>query len=105
MNTTHEFAATASPSAAGTSAEHDASAGPLPLRRPVAGRMLAGVAAGVARSLGVDPVITRIAFVILTLAGGAGIPLYLAGWLLIPDERSGHSVAAEVAASFSGYRR
>jgi phage shock protein PspC (stress-responsive transcriptional regulator) len=61
------------------------------LRRPVQGRMLAGVAAGLARYLGVDVTIVRIAFVVLTVAGGAGIPLYLAGLLLIPGEGSDQS--------------
>jgi signal transduction histidine kinase/phage shock protein PspC (stress-responsive transcriptional regulator) len=45
------------------------------------GRMLAGVAGGVARELGVRPVVIRIAFVILTAAGGIGVPLYGALWL------------------------
>jgi phage shock protein PspC (stress-responsive transcriptional regulator) len=62
------------------------------LRRPVQGRMLAGVAAGLARYLGVDVTIVRIAFVVLTVAGGAGIPLYLAGLLLIPGEASDQSL-------------
>lgn len=66
--------------------------------------MLGGVAAGLARSLGIDPVITRIAFVVLTLAGGAGVPLYLAGWLLVPDDRTGQSVAAEFVRSVSANR-
>ena len=69
------------------------------LRRPFQGRMLAGVAAGAARYLGVDPVIIRIAFVVLTFAGGAGIPLYLAGLLLIPDEGSDQSIAGSLFSS------
>ena len=66
--------------------------------------MLAGVAAGVARGLGIDPVIVRIAFVVLALAGGAGVPLYLAGWLLIPDEESGVSLAAQLIHGVSAGR-
>ncbi len=58
------------------------------LRRPFEDRMLAGVAAGLARYFGVDATIVRIAFVVLTVVGGAGIPLYLAGLLLIPEEGS-----------------
>jgi phage shock protein PspC (stress-responsive transcriptional regulator) len=68
---------------------------PQPLRRPFQDRMLAGVAAGAARYLGVDVTIVRIAFAVLTVIGGAGIPLYLAGWLLIPDEGSDQSIASE----------
>ena len=55
------------------------------LRRSYQDRMLAGVAAGLAHYFGVDPTIVRIAFVVLTIVGGAGIPLYLAGLLLIPE--------------------
>jgi phage shock protein PspC (stress-responsive transcriptional regulator) len=77
-------------------------AGSLPLRRPADGRMLAGVAAGIARSLGVDPIIARVGFLVLALVGGAGVPLYLAGWLLIPDESTGQSLAAELIGSLSG---
>ena len=58
--------------------------------------MLGGVAAGLARYTGVDVTIVRIAFVVLTLIGGAGIPLYLAGLLLIPDEGTDQSLAASL---------
>jgi signal transduction histidine kinase len=40
-------------------------------------RVLAGVAAGIATRLGVDALAVRAAFVLLTVAGGAGIALYL----------------------------
>src|SRR3954452_9083092 len=49
-------------------------------------RVVAGVASGIAHELGVDPVIVRIAFVVLTVASGAGIPIYLLGWWLMPAE-------------------
>lgn len=71
-----------------------------PLRRPFGDRMLGGVAAGIARYLGVDPAIIRIAFVVLTLVGGGGIALYLAALLLIPDEGSDQSIARSVIESF-----
>ena len=63
------------------------------LRRPIHDRILTGVAAGLAGYLGVDVTIVRIAFVVLTIAGGAGMPLYLAGLLLIPEEGSDQSIA------------
>jgi signal transduction histidine kinase len=47
---------------------------------------VAGVSAGIARSLEVDPTLVRLLFAILTLAGGAGIALYLAAALLMPSE-------------------
>ena len=65
------------------------------LFRPVRGRMLAGVAAGAADYLGVDATIVRIVLAVLAVAG-PGVPLYLAGWLLIPDEGARQSVAADV---------
>ena len=46
--------------------------------------MLTGVAIGLAGYVGVDVMIVRVAFVVLTVVAGAGIPLYLAGLLLIP---------------------
>ena len=63
------------------------------LRRPVQDSVVAGVAAGVARYLGVDVMIIRLAFVVLAIFGGAGIPLYLAGLLLIPEDGSDQSIA------------
>ena len=67
---------------------------PLPLSRPVDDRMIAGVAAGIARYLGADVTIIRIVLVVLAFVGGAGVPIYLAGWLLIPEEGSDQSIAS-----------
>lgn len=75
------------------------------LRRPVQDRMVAGAAAGLARYLGVDVMIIRLAFVVLTIVGGPGIPLYLAGLLLIPDEGSDQSIAASIIESFQNRNR
>ena len=69
------------------------------LRRSCDDRMLGGVAGGLARYFGVDAVIVRIAFVVLTFVGGAGIPLYLAGLLLIPEEGSDTSIASSIIES------
>ena len=75
------------------------------LRRPYQDRMLAGVAAGVARYFGVDVTLVRIAFVVLTVVGGAGIPLYLAGLLLIPEEGSDQSIAGSLIESLQSRSR
>jgi phage shock protein PspC (stress-responsive transcriptional regulator) len=64
------------------------------LRRSTDDRMLAGVAGGLARYLDVDATLVRIAFVVLTIVGGAGVPLYLASWLLIPEDGADQSIAA-----------
>jgi phage shock protein PspC (stress-responsive transcriptional regulator) len=76
-----------------------------PLRRPFAGRMLAGVAEGMGRYLGIDTTLVRIAFVVLVFLGGAGIPLYLAGLLLIPDEGTDQSIASSFIDSFQSRSR
>jgi len=65
--------------------------GPPSLRRPLHGRMVAGVAAGIARYLDIDPVLVRIVVVVLAVFG-PGLVLYAAGWLLIPDETTEISV-------------
>src|SRR5687767_10015351 len=52
-------------------------------------RILAGVALRLGRRLGVDPMLVRIAFVVATLAGGAGVPLYLVAWIVLPAGEDG----------------
>ena len=56
------------------------------LRRSRSDRKLAGVAGGLGRWVGVDPLVIRILFVVLTLFGGSGVLLYVLGWLLIADD-------------------
>ncbi|WP_051046244.1 PspC domain-containing protein [Nocardia asiatica] len=53
-----------------------------PVRLPRQGP-IAGVAAGFARRYEIDPVLVRVAFVVSTIFGGAGIVLYLLAWLLL----------------------
>ncbi len=48
-------------------------------------RWFAGVAAGIADRLRIDPIIVRGIFIVLALLGGPGVLLYLIGWLLLPD--------------------
>jgi phage shock protein PspC (stress-responsive transcriptional regulator) len=62
------------------------------LRRPgiVRGtdeRWFAGVAGGIARWLGVDPLVVRAAFILFSIFFGIGVTLYLVLWLLMPDDR------------------
>jgi phage shock protein PspC (stress-responsive transcriptional regulator) len=49
-------------------------------------RKLAGVAGGLARHLDIDPVLLRVAFVVLVFFGGSGVLLYVACWLLLPTD-------------------
>ena len=56
------------------------------LERSRSDRVIGGVAAGIAQHLGVEPTTVRIAFVLLSLAFGFGIVVYLLTWLLAPLE-------------------
>ena len=49
-------------------------------------KMLAGVCGGLAEYLGVDPVIVRLAAVLLTLLNGVGLLIYLVLALIMPQE-------------------
>jgi phage shock protein PspC (stress-responsive transcriptional regulator) len=62
------------------------------LRRSAHDRKVAGVAGGLARHLDIDPLILRVAFVVLAFFGGAGLLLYGACWLLVPEEETGEAV-------------
>jgi phage shock protein PspC (stress-responsive transcriptional regulator) len=58
------------------------------IRRSTSDRKVAGVAGGLGRHLDIDPVILRVAFVVLTFFGGVGLLLYVALWLLLPEDGS-----------------
>lgn len=58
------------------------------LTRSHSERMIAGVAGGLATYFGIDPLFVRIGFIILSLFNGIGILLYLALWLIVPNEHS-----------------
>ena len=68
---------------------------PRRLVRVDEGRWLGGVAAGLGRYFDVNPLIYRIAFAALALAGGTGLLLYLAAYLVIPSEHDDDSIAVE----------
>jgi len=57
---------------------------PRRLERSTTDKMLAGVAGGLGQYFGLDPVIFRIAFAVLALAGGGGVLLYALAWVLLP---------------------
>ena len=58
----------------------------LQLRRSSEGSAVAGVCSGIARTLDVDVTLVRLVFALLALAGGSGIVLYGAAWILLVDE-------------------
>ncbi len=66
------------------------------LRRSKTDRVVGGVAGGLGRYLGIDPVILRIAFVLLAISGGSGVLLYLIAWIAIPEESEGDPVGESI---------
>jgi phage shock protein PspC (stress-responsive transcriptional regulator) len=61
------------------------------LTRSVADRQIAGVCAGLADYLHLDPTIVRVASVVLAIYPGAiigGVIAYLIGWIVIPANHS-----------------
>jgi phage shock protein PspC (stress-responsive transcriptional regulator) len=66
---------------------NDATAQVKKLRRSRSDKMLAGVCGGAAKMIGVDAAILRIILVAATLLGfGTGALLYVAAWILMPEE-------------------
>jgi phage shock protein PspC (stress-responsive transcriptional regulator) len=63
------------------------------LERSRSDRMVAGVCGGLARYFDIHPAFYRVGFVVLTLLGGAGIIIYAAAALVMPDEGKEDSVA------------
>ena len=64
-------------------------------RRSTGDRKIAGVAGGLGRAFGIDPILIRVAFVVLTIFGGFGGLLYVLGWLFLPSD--GDEVSAAEA--------
>ena len=84
---------------------------PPPVQRPWRGarlarsrtdRVVAGVAGGLGERFGVDPLLIRAAFALLTVAGGSGVALYLAGWAVSFEPEAG---AASQEAGAAGRRQ
>jgi phage shock protein PspC (stress-responsive transcriptional regulator) len=63
------------------------------LHRPHRGRVLGGVAAGLADHTGASVALIRLGFVVSTLFAGFGVLLYLAAWALIPEQGAEQSAA------------
>ncbi len=56
------------------------------LRRSTSDRYVAGVAGGLGRHFDVDPTIIRVVLAVLTVFGGAGVLVYGAVWLFVPED-------------------
>lgn len=68
---------------------------PRRLVRPTDGRVLGGVAAGIAEHAGSSVGLVRLGFLVAALFGGFGIVLYLAAWALLPGAGADLSPAEE----------
>jgi signal transduction histidine kinase len=55
-----------------------------PLERGGDGALIAGVASGLGRHLGISPVKVRLGFAALTVGSGLGVLMYAAFWVLVP---------------------
>ena len=56
------------------------------LTRSTDDKMVAGVAAGLADYLNIDPVLVRLFFVLTTLLHGHGLLIYFLFWIMMPQE-------------------
>jgi phage shock protein PspC (stress-responsive transcriptional regulator) len=57
-----------------------------PLVRPKEGRMIAGVAAGLADRFGMERRMMRLLFVLSLILPGPQILIYIVLWVIIPEE-------------------
>jgi signal transduction histidine kinase len=74
----------------------DSAAAPT-LRRDAARGVITGVSAGIARRLGIDPLIVRVGFIATSFAGGLGLAFYLLAWALMPGEQSERAPIERIA--------
>jgi signal transduction histidine kinase len=56
------------------------------MMRPMEGRLLGGVAQGLAAQLSLDPVVIRLMFVLLSVVGGVGMVAYAVLWMVTPRQ-------------------
>jgi phage shock protein PspC (stress-responsive transcriptional regulator) len=78
------------------SSDHAGGAGPKRLVRDTRSAVLGGVAAGLGRYLGLDPVVVRLGFIVLALAGGVGVVAYVIAWVVIPADDGSAQPAEEM---------
>jgi phage shock protein C len=56
------------------------------LYRSRTNRQLAGVCGGLAEHFNVDATLLRVLFVVLAVLGGSGVVIYVAMWIIVPQE-------------------
>jgi len=72
------------------------------LERPREGRIIAGVAAGLAERYDIEVIWIRLGFVFLAMFGGAGVLVYLVAWLLIPEQGETESIVGAGVGDLEG---
>ncbi|HWH32828.1 MAG TPA: PspC domain-containing protein, partial [Egibacteraceae bacterium] len=73
------------------------------LERHPTDKVLGGVAGGLGRYFGVDPIVFRLAFVGFALFGGGGILLYLIAWAAMPLGEGGEAGPARDGVDFAAW--
>ncbi|NLI70726.1 MAG: PspC domain-containing protein [Firmicutes bacterium] len=58
--------------------------------RSATDKMIAGVCGGLADYFDVDPVLIRLLWVLAFFAGGMGLLVYIAAWIIIPEKKNLH---------------
>lgn len=58
------------------------------LYRSRTNRKIEGVCGGLGEYFNVDPTLVRVLFVLMALAGGPGVILYIILWMVIPEAES-----------------
>lgn len=67
--------------------------------------IIAGIASGLGEYFDVDPTIIRLIMVLLVFPGGAGLFLYLVGWVIIPPEPGQNEEPTTMFAKSEALRR
>lgn len=49
-------------------------------------KAIAGICAGLGKYFQIDPIIIRLGFIFLALAGGPGVIIYVIMWVVVPEE-------------------
>jgi phage shock protein C len=67
------------------------------------GRLLAGVCSGIAEYVGIDVTVIRLIFVAVgVVTFGVGVLIYLAAWIVIPEEGEDQSIAENLIKKTGG---
>jgi phage shock protein C len=59
------------------------------LYRSRTNRKLAGVCGGLAQYFNLDATLVRVLFIVLAVLGASGLVIYLAMWIIVPNEPQG----------------